>query len=159
VIDFKYVHHVTHFVWDLKSTEAYLEEKLGVKPFRKQLDLPTPKPKTIFYRIGPTMYLFKEPGHTYTPEFEAVRRNGGPVVNHVGLAVADIEARVAELRKAGVQFIQDAPVVSSHGGYKVIDIDPESAAGSRAKSAEFLPPKLTPESYFGVRLQLCEDLK
>jgi hypothetical protein len=156
---FKYIHHITHVVWDLDSVEAYFDNHFDMKPFEREDPL-APKPRTISYKIGPTVLRFSEPGHQHTMEYENLRRMGGPLVSHYGLAVDDIDDYAKELKKDGMDFTQDEPVVSPHGGeYKVIDIAPEGSCGMRAQNDRFVLNNPDPESYFGIRIQLCEDLK
>jgi hypothetical protein len=53
--------------------------------------------------------------------------------------VRDIDSLVNQLKKAGVKFMQDEPIVSPHGGYRLIDTAPEMADG--------------------LKFQLCEDIE
>lgn len=153
---FKYVHHVTYVVWDLDSVEKYFREHFNLEPFSRETP-PSPKPPTISYEIGPTVLRFEEPGHEHTMEFEHLRRFGGPVVSHIGLAVDDLGERAAALRQEGVDFTQPEVVPSPHGGYRLIDVAPEGSCGMRDQNDRWRLHKMYPETHFGIRLQLCED--
>jgi hypothetical protein len=91
-------------------------------------------------------------------DFEHVRRAGGPIITHIGLAVDNLDDRAKQMRKAGVDFTQVAVTPSPHGGYKVIDIAPEGSCGMRDQNDRWKLSKMFPESHFGIRLQLCEDI-
>lgn len=153
---FSHVHHVTYLVWDLESVEKYFRTHFGVEPFNRETPA-SPKPATLSYHVGPTVLRFEEPGHEHTMEFEHLRRFGGPVISHIGLAVDALGERASQLRAEGVDFTQPEVVPSPHGGYKLIDVAPESSCGMRDQNDRWKVRKMFPETHFGIRLQLCED--
>jgi catechol 2,3-dioxygenase-like lactoylglutathione lyase family enzyme len=139
----KHVHNATYHVWGVDYVVDYIGQSFGMKPFKTQ-ELPDVGLRGASFKCGRTIAQFVEPTRFGSPGAEFILRFGplsgypGGGVSHVGWAVVDIDKRVRELRDAGVKFIQDKPVVSPHGGYRLIDVDPTTSSG--------------------LKLQLCEDV-
>jgi methylmalonyl-CoA/ethylmalonyl-CoA epimerase len=138
-----HVHHACYQLWGLEYILDYMDKVFGVKPFKRE-DLPTEGVRSASFRFGRTIAQFEEPttfghpGADFALGFSTHSGFGGGGVSDVGWAVEDLDKRVRELRKDGVKFIQDNPVASPHGGYRLIDTSPELAGG--------------------LKFQLCEDL-
>jgi len=155
---FNYVHHVNHLVYDLPSVEAFFKKHFGLEPIAREEGV-APLPNTMSYQVGPTILRFVEPTHQHSKEFADLWKAGGPVISHIGLAVENIDKKAKELKEAGVDFTQPEPIVSPHGGYKVIDIAPEGSYGAKIRSGMWKLNKILPENHFGIRFQLCENIK
>jgi|ERR1700694_1226283 hypothetical protein len=151
---FKGVHHITYLVWDLPSVETYFKKHFGLDPIQRENMKPG---KSSSYQLGPTVLRFSQPERTASMEYELLRRFGGPVISHIGLAVDDLAKSSQELKEGGVDFTQSEITTSPHGGYDLIDIAAENSCGMRTQSELFALNKMFPDSMIGIRLQLCES--
>jgi len=84
---------------DMTRAKAFYREKLAMEPFQEEAD------GSVRYRVGETMLL------VYPSEFAGTNK-----ATAAGLAVADIEAVVSDLRGRGVAFEE-----LDYGEVKTID--------------------------------------
>jgi catechol 2,3-dioxygenase-like lactoylglutathione lyase family enzyme len=153
---FRGIHHITYIVWDLTGVRAYFAEHFGLTPVADDERRPG-SPARLDFTIGETVLRFVQPSHPASMEYEQIRRAGGPVVSHVGLAVTDLASGVARLRASGVVFAQDDPVRSPRGDYLVIDLDPLHSCGMHESVELFGSSGSGADAAHGIRLQLCAD--
>src|ERR1700680_2992693 len=125
---FDSVHHVTYLVWDLDSVEAYFQKHFGLHPVHRKNTRPG-KPGNISYQVGPTILRFSEPARAASLEFDQLRRYGGPVISHIGLAVANLAKRSEDLKESGGGFAQSGLTISPPGGDRGIDIGRDKSCG------------------------------
>lgn len=139
----KHVHHVCYHLWGVDYLVDYLAKILEVEPFKRE-DLPQIGLRGASFRFGHTIAQFEEPttfDHSnadFALRFAPHSGLVGGGVSHVGWAVEDLDRTVAQLRREGLKFLQTQPVVSPHGGYRLIDADPQMSGG--------------------LKFQLCEDV-
>ena len=138
-----HIHHACYHVWGLDYLLDYMDKIFGVKPFKRE-DLLQQGSRGASFRFGRTIAQFEEPTKFGHPGADFALRFGnhsgfsGGGVSHIGWAVKDLDRKVADLKKAGVRFIQQEPLISPHGGYRLIDTEPELSGG--------------------LTFELCEDL-
>jgi hypothetical protein len=144
-------------VWDLNGVRAYFAEHFGLTPAAEDERRPG-TPARLDFVIGETVLRFVQPSHPASVEYEQIRRAGGPVVSHIGLAMTDLEFDVDRLRESGVVFAQDEPVVSPRGDYLVIDLDPVHSCGMHSAVELFGSSGSGADATAGIRLQLCADV-
>jgi hypothetical protein len=142
------IQHITYLVWDLVGVREYFAEHFGLEPVDEDAT-------SFDLSIGTTRLRFVRPTHPATAEYDQLRRAGGPVVSHIGLAVDGLGEVVALLRAGGVGFAQSQPVQSPHDGRRVIDLDPTRSCGMNANAEFFGSHGAGADSAMGLRLQLC----
>src|SRR5208283_1412415 len=92
------------------------------------------KVRVGFFRVGEVRFELLEPTEAAS-SVTAFLEKRGEGLHHVALTVDGIEARIAELKQAGVRMIDEAP-----------------RPGAHHMRIAFLHPKST----FGVLTELCE---
>ncbi|MFC0473562.1 methylmalonyl-CoA epimerase [Halalkalibacter kiskunsagensis] len=83
--------------------------------------------KVAFLEIGQSKIELLEPLSAESPIATFIEKRGEGI-HHVALGVTDIESRIAEMKKNGIQMIHDKPV-NGAGGAKVAFLHPKSAKG------------------------------
>ena len=88
--------------------------------------VPTEKVKTVFMPVGESHLELLEPTDptSVIAKFLASRKG----LHHVCVLVDDIDAALAELKRRGVQLLDETPRVGA-GGCRVAFVHPRSAAG------------------------------
>jgi methylmalonyl-CoA/ethylmalonyl-CoA epimerase len=138
-----HIHHASFQVWGLDYVVDYMNNVFGVQPFKCE-EIPSQGLRAASFRFGRTIAQFEEPTKFRNPNANFALWFGshsgfvGGGVSHVAWAVNDLDRSVAELKKAGAKFVQKAPLMSAHGGYRVIEVLPELSGG--------------------MQFQLCEDV-
>jgi len=90
--------------------------------------------RVAFFRVGDVRFELLEPTDP-TSTVAGFLEKRGEGMHHVALTVENIEARIAELKQAGVRMIDNVP-----------------RSGAHHMQIAFLHPK----SSFGVLTELCE---
>jgi methylmalonyl-CoA/ethylmalonyl-CoA epimerase len=129
----KAVNHIGIAVRSIDSQRAFYESILGAV-FEGVEVVDDQKVRVGFFRVGDVRFELLEPTDP-TSTIVSFLEKRGEGLHHVALTVADIEARIAELRASGVRMI-----------------DSVSRPGAHHMRIAFLHPKST----FGVLTELCE---
>lgn len=142
MIEAKAVNHLGIAVTDLDAERAYYENVLGAD-FEGVEEVADQKVKVAFYTVGPAEAPVRlellEPTSEDSPIAKFIEKNGGRGgLHHVAYTVSDIEARLAELKDAGVRLIDETP-----------------RPGAHHTRIAFLHPKASN----GVLTELCEPAK
>ena len=130
---FSQLHHVGAVVKDMEKSVAYLSS-LGIGPWGPMPGKPFVGNKKLrgepadyklmarFAPLGPIQLELVQPlgGECVQQEF---LRNKGEGINHLGFLVKDIDKRVAELGKEGINVIQSGPGPTK-GGFAYLDTEP-----------------------------------
>lgn len=136
------LHHVGILVADLARAEAFATGVLGLEVV-KRASLPAASTEIVFLRCGAVLIELVE---ISDPEVRASRARlpDAPVeIEHVALAVGDVEAVAERLSAAGLRFTAGA-------GRAEESMDPLEVAGTRSLFT-------VPASAGGFLLQLIED--
>lgn len=129
----KAVNHIGIAVRSIDSQRAFYEGVLGAV-FEGVEIVDDQKVRVAFFRVGDVRFELLEPTDA-TSTIASFLEKRGEGLHHVALTVADIEARIAELRESGVRMIDNV-----------------SRPGAHHMRIAFLHPKST----FGVLTELCE---
>lgn len=84
--------------------------------------------KAAFFSVGESKLELLEATDPSSPIAKYMQKNGRGGIHHICVAVDDIVAKLAELKKAGVQLIDETPKRGAHGKL-VAFIHPKSMGG------------------------------
>lgn len=119
------LHHVGYVVSDLTAAaETY--QALGFTDGERH-EIPEQKIVAMTFRAGPGWMELIQPTDPDGP-IAAYMAKRGEGVHHVAYEVADIEAKLAELKAAGVQLIDETPRTGAHG-WRIAFIHPKACHG------------------------------
>jgi methylmalonyl-CoA/ethylmalonyl-CoA epimerase len=129
----KSVNHIGIAVRSIDAQRAFYEGTLGAV-FEGVETVPDQKVRVGFFRVGDVRFELLEPTEP-SSTVAAFLEKKGEGLHHVALTVEGLEARIAELKQAGVRMIDEVP-----------------RPGAHHMRIAFLHPKST----FGVLTELCE---
>jgi methylmalonyl-CoA/ethylmalonyl-CoA epimerase len=129
----KAVNHIGIAVRSIEAQRPFYEGTLGAA-FEGIEVVADQKVRVGFFRVGDVRFELLEPTEPGSP-VAAFLEKRGEGLHHVALTVAGIAERLAELKRAGVRLIDEAP-----------------RPGAHHMRIAFLHPKST----FGVLTELCE---
>lgn len=119
------LHHVGYVVSDLDAAaETY--SVLGFTDGERH-EIPEQKIVAMTFRAGSGWMELIQPTDPNGP-IAAYMTKRGEGVHHVAYQVEDIEAKLAELRAAGVQLIDEIPRTGAHG-WRIAFIHPKACHG------------------------------
>ena len=121
----KKINHVAIVVRDIDESLKFWETALGLKLHHVE-DVPSQASKVAFIPVGESEIELVQPT-TEDSGMAAYLEKRGEGMHHMCIEVDDIEAKMQELRDAGVRMINDAPQVLP--GRKMAFIHPKSASG------------------------------
>ena len=119
------LHHVGYVVSDLDAAEATYRS-LGFSDGERH-EIPEQKIVAMTFRAGPGWMELIQPTDPEGP-IAAYMAKRGEGVHHVAYQVDDIEAKLAELKAAGVQLIDETPRTGAHG-WRIAFIHPKACHG------------------------------
>ncbi|MDI6808759.1 MAG: methylmalonyl-CoA epimerase [Candidatus Eisenbacteria bacterium] len=118
--------HIGIVVRNLDHSARIYSSAFGAKLVREE-ELPSMKVRIAFLEIGPvTIELIEAMGEGSPVEKFLNERGEG--LHHLCFTVDDIDAALAQLKKAGVRLIDEKPRVGAHGK-KVAFVHPKSTSG------------------------------
>ena len=129
----KAINHIGIAVRSIEAQRPFYEGTLGAE-FEGVEEVPSQKVRVGFFRIGDVRLELLEPADPAST-VAAFLDKKGEGLHHVAFTVDDIEARIAELKGAGLRMIDEAP-----------------RPGAHHMRIAFVHPKST----FGVLTELCE---
>ena len=129
----KAVNHIGIAVRSIEAQRLFYEGTLGAV-FEGVEEVPSQKVRVAFFRIADVRLELLEPAAPNSPVATFLDKRGEGI-HHVAFTVEGIEARIAELKRAGLRMIDDVP-----------------RPGAHHMQIAFLHPKST----FGVLTELCE---
>ena len=127
--------HIAIAVRSIESHRAFYEGVWGAK-FEGLEEVPDQKVRVGFFRIGGVCLELLEPTDA-TSTISRFLEDRGEGLHHLAFTVQDIEARIAELKQAGLHMIDEVP-----------------RRGARRRKIAFLHPRST----CGVLIELCEPM-
>jgi methylmalonyl-CoA/ethylmalonyl-CoA epimerase len=129
----KSINHIGIAVRSIAAHRQFYEGSLGAV-FEGVEEVPDQKVRVGFFRVGDVRLELLEPTEP-TSTVAAFLDKRGEGLHHVAYTVDGIEARIAELKQAGLRMIDDVP-----------------RPGAHHTRIAFVHPK----SSFGVLTELCE---
>lgn len=121
----KKINHVAIVVRDIEESLKFWESAMGLELHHVE-DVPSQASKVAFIPIGDSEIELVQPT-TEDSGMAAYLEKRGEGMHHLCVEVDDIEAKLQELKEAGVRLINDAPQVLP--GRKMAFIHPKSASG------------------------------
>jgi methylmalonyl-CoA/ethylmalonyl-CoA epimerase len=118
--------HVGIAVTDLAAARAFYEQTLGL-PLAHEEVLADQGVHELLFRAGDAFVQLVAPLAPDTPVGRFLARRGEGI-HHVGYAVPDVAAAVADLRARGLEVIDPAPRIGS-GGTTIAFVHPKSMQG------------------------------
>jgi catechol 2,3-dioxygenase-like lactoylglutathione lyase family enzyme len=118
------VHHIGIIVADLEATLAFATELLGLE-IEKRVSLPAEGTEIVFLHCGEVLLELIEISDPEARERRARIPAAKAEIEHIALAVPDLDAVVAGLAEEGVQFTAGAGKVET-------TLEPLEVAGTRS---------------------------
>lgn len=130
----KSLNHIGIAVRSIEAQRPFYEDALGAE-FEGLEDVPSQKVRVGFFRVANVRIELLESTDPSGPIAKFLDKRGEGL-HHLAFTVEDIQARIDELKKSGLQMIDDKPRTGSHH-----------------MQIAFLHPKST----HGVLTELCES--
>jgi methylmalonyl-CoA/ethylmalonyl-CoA epimerase len=121
----KKINHVAIVVKDIDESLKFWETALGLELHHVE-DVPSQASKVAFIPVGESEIELVQPT-TEDSGMAAYLEKRGEGMHHLCVEVDDIEAKMQELKDAGVRLINDTPQVLP--GRKMAFIHPKAASG------------------------------
>ncbi len=120
------IYHLGYAVEDIAAASEFYKENFGVVPGEPEEVAEQGIVATMF-RVGESRIELVQPTRPDTPvgRFLAKRGEG---FHHVAFEVSDLEEALAELKRNGVELIDEEPRRGA-GGMKIAFVHPEGAFG------------------------------
>jgi len=130
------IHHLGIAVQSLEAAMRVYSEGLGLVPSPVE-EVPAQQVKLVMLRVGESRVELLESTSPEGPigRFLSARGEG---IHHLALVVDDLEAALAQARKAGLRLIDERPRDGAHGT-KVAFIHPRSTHGVLLELVEVRP--------------------
>ncbi len=122
----KKVDHIGIAVRDLNAVLPYYTDTLGL-PLLKIEEVESQKVRVAFIDAGNVKLELLEPMDEQNAIFKFLEKKGEGI-HHIAFGVDNIEERMDELRKNGVQLLSDQPKPGA-GGAMVAFLHPKSSNG------------------------------
>ncbi len=121
----KKINHVAIVVRDIEESLKFWETAMGLKLDHIE-EVPSQASKVAFIPVGDSEIELVQPT-TADSGMAAYLEKRGEGMHHLCVEVEDIEAKIQELREAGVRLINETPQVLP--GRKMAFIHPKSTSG------------------------------
>ena len=121
----KKINHVAIVVKDIDESLKFWATALGLELHHVE-DVPSQASKVAFIPVGESEIELVQPT-TEDSGMAAYLEKRGEGMHHLCIEVGDIEAKMQELKDAGIRLINDVPQVLP--GRKMAFIHPKSASG------------------------------
>ena len=120
------IYHLGYAVEDIEAASRFYTEKFGVEPTGREVVEEQGIVATMF-RVGESMIELVQPTRPDSPVGRFLERRGEGV-HHVAYQVENLEAILRELKRNGVELVDEEPRVGA-GGTRVAFVHPKSAFG------------------------------
>ncbi len=120
------IYHLGYAVEDIEAASHFYRENFGVKPTEPEVVEEQGIIATMF-RVGESMVELVQPISPDSPVGRFLARRGEGF-HHVAYQVDDLESALRELRKNGVEIIDEEPRIGA-GGTRMAFVHPKSTFG------------------------------
>ena len=120
------IYHLGYAVEDIEAASHFYRENFGAEPTEPEVVEEQGIVATTF-RVGESMIELVQPTRPDSPVGRFLERRGEGV-HHVAYEVEDIEVALRELKRSGVELVDEEPRVGA-GGTRVAFVHPKSAFG------------------------------
>jgi len=118
--------HVNIATPDAEATAALFSDLFGL-PVVKRVTVSEQGVKVMKLDTGNSIVELTEPTGPGTPVGRFLAKNR-PGLHHICFSVTDIRASVADLKRKGVEFINEEPKIGA-AGLPIVFLNPKSCAG------------------------------
>ena len=108
----KKISHIGIAVKSIEESTAFYRDVLGME-FEGTEVVEEQKVKVAFFVVGESRIELLEPTSDDSPVAKFLEKNG-PGVHHVAYEVADLQARLQQLKAEGVRLIDESPRTGAH---------------------------------------------
>jgi methylmalonyl-CoA/ethylmalonyl-CoA epimerase len=108
----KKISHIGIAVTSIEEATPFYRDVLGMECEGTEV-VAEQKVKVAFFVVGESRIELLEPTAPDSPVAKFLDKNG-PGVHHVAYEVADLEARLAQLKAEGVRLIDETPRTGAH---------------------------------------------
>ena len=120
------IYHLGYAVEDIEAASRFYSENFGAEPTAPEVVEEQGVVATTF-RVGESMIELVQPTRPDSPVGRFLERQGEGV-HHVAYEVEDLEAALRELKRSGVELVDEEPRRGA-GGTRVAFVHPKSAFG------------------------------
>ncbi len=120
------IYHLGYAVEDIEAASRFYSENFGAEPTEPEVVEEQGIVATTF-RVGESMIELVQPTRPDSPVGRFLERRGEGV-HHVAYEVEDLEAALRELKRNGVELVDEKPRAGA-GGTRVAFVHPKSAFG------------------------------
>jgi methylmalonyl-CoA/ethylmalonyl-CoA epimerase len=120
------IYHLGYAVEDIEAAARFYSENFGAEPTEPEVVEEQGIVATMF-RVGESMIELVQPTCPDSPVGRFLERRGEGV-HHVAYEVEDLEAALRELKRNGVELVDEKPRAGA-GGTRVAFVHPKSAFG------------------------------
>jgi methylmalonyl-CoA epimerase len=120
------IYHLGYAVEDIEAAARFYGENFGAEPTEPEVVEEQGIVATMF-RVGESMIELVQPTRPDSPVARFLERRGEGV-HHVAYVVEDLEAALRELKRNGVELVDEEPRAGA-GGTRVAFVHPKSAFG------------------------------
>jgi methylmalonyl-CoA/ethylmalonyl-CoA epimerase len=120
------IYHLGYAVRDLEVAARFYEENFGARPSEPEVVEDQGIVATMF-RVGESQIELVQPTRPDSPVGKFLERRGEGF-HHVAFQVKDLEAALDELRRNGVDLIDESPRIGA-GGTRMAFVHPKGAFG------------------------------
>jgi methylmalonyl-CoA/ethylmalonyl-CoA epimerase len=120
------IYHLGYAVEDIDAASRFYRENFGVEPSEPEV-VEEQGIIAMMFRVGESMVELVQPTRPDSPVGRFLEKRGEGM-HHVAYEVDDLEAALRELRKNGVEIIDEEPRIGA-GGTRMAFIHPKSAFG------------------------------
>jgi methylmalonyl-CoA epimerase len=120
------IYHLGYAVEDIEAASRFYSENFGAEPTEPEVVEEQGIVATTF-RVGESMIELVQPTRPDSPVGRFLEKRGEGV-HHVAYEVEDLEAALRELKRSGVDLVDEEPRRGA-GGTRVAFVHPKSAFG------------------------------
>jgi len=120
------IYHLGYAVHDVGAAARFYEENFGARPSAPEV-VEDQGIVAAMFRVGESQIEIVQPTNPDSPVGRFLERRGEGF-HHVAFEVEDLEAALAELKRNGVELIDESPRIGA-GGTRMAFVHPRAAFG------------------------------
>jgi methylmalonyl-CoA/ethylmalonyl-CoA epimerase len=120
------IYHLGYAVHDVGAAARFYEENFGARPSAPEV-VEDQGIVAAMFRVGESQIELVQPTYPDSPVGRFLERRGEGF-HHVAFEVEDLEAALAELKRNGVELIDESPRIGA-GGTRMAFVHPKGAFG------------------------------
>ena len=120
------IYHLGYAVHDVGAAARFYEENFGARPSAPEV-VEDQGIVAAMFRVGESQIEIVQPTNPDSPVGRFLERRGEGF-HHVAFEVEDLEAALADLKRNGVELIDESPRIGA-GGTRIAFVHPKGAFG------------------------------